>query len=393
MKNQEYYVYGLIDPRDNQYFYIGKGKGKRYLSHLKPKKFDLNFQKNNRIKEIQEIGLEVKIEILFPNLDENTAFELERIVVYKLGREAFAEGILTNIAPGGQWKPGDNMFYAETYQPNFDINKLDFVAQLKFNEIPILSEFDYLNTSKKEQIIYKYNLEGVLEKSECLTTFFSYDIEGKRTYDIRGRQIELIKAIRENDLPVYSHYSIYSKYKYDNLYISKKIPFEEFDVIDERFNKDFDKRDKESNKFIMKFFVGSVLRLKLEKDNDIISLFSFYPLGNKKALKKVKDKEQNETAYYWFKNGNLRMKKELLDNNQDFIRTSYYESGKLFIRTNRTNKNEISERWFENGNKKIEFKKDIGYIHYNEAGKKIKIDYLFDENIEEDLYSFLSNQH
>jgi len=29
-----YYVYGLIDPRDNQVFYIGKGKDNRALSHF-----------------------------------------------------------------------------------------------------------------------------------------------------------------------------------------------------------------------------------------------------------------------------------------------------------------------------------------------------------------------
>ena len=29
----EYYVYGLIDPRNDSIFYVGKGKGKRYLDH------------------------------------------------------------------------------------------------------------------------------------------------------------------------------------------------------------------------------------------------------------------------------------------------------------------------------------------------------------------------
>ena len=388
MDKKEYYVYGLIDPRDNQYFYIGKGKGKRYLSHLKPKKFDLNFQKKNRIKEIQEANLEVKIEILFPNLDEETAFELEKIIIYKLGREVFSEGVLTNIAPGGKWKLGDNMFYAETYQPNFDINKLDFLSQLKYNEIPSLSTFNYLDNSQKEQVIYQYSIDGVFEQSELLYSFFSYEV--------RGHEINLIKAIRENSLPVYSGL-IYSKYKYDKLYVSEKIPFEMFDIIDGQFNKDFDKKDKELNVFKMECIHNNILRIQIEKQNDIIIYSSFYTSGSKKVLKKIKDKKQIETSYYWFENGNLRMKKEFNNKNQDFIITNYYESGKLLIRTYRTNGNEISERWFENGNKKIEFKKDIGYIHYNEAGKKIKIDYLLDEDIEEekpggDLYSFLLNQ-
>ena len=33
--NSKYYVYALIDPRNNQFFYIGKGQGTRDKSHLK----------------------------------------------------------------------------------------------------------------------------------------------------------------------------------------------------------------------------------------------------------------------------------------------------------------------------------------------------------------------
>lgn len=33
MHKKQYYVYQLIDPRDNKPFYIGKGKGSRMFAH------------------------------------------------------------------------------------------------------------------------------------------------------------------------------------------------------------------------------------------------------------------------------------------------------------------------------------------------------------------------
>ena len=145
MKKNEYYVYALIDPRNSQYFYIGKGKGKRYLSHLKTNKWDFNITKLEKIKEIQKSGFDIKIEILFPNIDEETALELERILIYKLGRIILSEGILTNMVPGGKWKKKESVLYSDRFQTDFDLTKLDLFAQEKFLSIDKISNFDYLN--------------------------------------------------------------------------------------------------------------------------------------------------------------------------------------------------------------------------------------------------------
>ena len=74
---------------------------------MKFNKWDFNITKLNKIKEIHSYGYEIKIEILFPNIDEETAFELEKILIYKLGRSILSEGILTNMVPGGIWKKNE----------------------------------------------------------------------------------------------------------------------------------------------------------------------------------------------------------------------------------------------------------------------------------------------
>lgn len=364
MDKKVYYVYGLIDPRNDQYFYIGKGKGKRFSSHLKPKRRDFNTAKLDKIKEIQEANLEVRIEILFPNLDEETAFELERIIIYKLGREVFNEGILTNLNPGGKWKPKDSVFYDENYRPSFDLSKLDFVSQEKFNEIPTISKFDYLNTSITKQSIYQYNSDGKFENEITLNDLFS---EG-----VKGQDIAIFKAIRENELPVYSGW-IFSKYFHEQLYVSEKIPFAEFDIIHEEFNRNFDKKYNESEIFNLECEVNGVVRMKVEREKDIIKLTSYYPSGKKRSLKKTKNGNPFEVAYEFYENGNLSVKENLKDAYYEYARTTYFQNGNEHIRISNYNGKKTYERWFENGIKEVEFIENVGYVYYNQLGNRIKV--------------------
>ena len=49
---KRYYVYGLIDPKTKEPFYVGKGKGDRALHHLSENE-NINEAKQRRIKEIE----------------------------------------------------------------------------------------------------------------------------------------------------------------------------------------------------------------------------------------------------------------------------------------------------------------------------------------------------
>lgn len=92
-----YYVYLYIDPRTNDPFYVGKGQGDRALAHLRDTG---ESRKAARIKEIKELGLEPRIDILVHGLpSEATALRIEAAVIDAIGPDR-----LTNAVRG--WESG-----------------------------------------------------------------------------------------------------------------------------------------------------------------------------------------------------------------------------------------------------------------------------------------------
>lgn len=79
-----HYVYRLIDPRNGQTFYVGKGVGDRIFAHVAgivDTQTDEETQKISRVREIKNAGLEVIHVVHRHGLDSATAFEVEAALI------------------------------------------------------------------------------------------------------------------------------------------------------------------------------------------------------------------------------------------------------------------------------------------------------------------------
>lgn len=104
-----YYVYALVDPRDNRIFYIGKGRGNRVFQHAEAA-LDESEQslKLDTIRRIISEGRQVAYYILRHNLEEKEAYLVESTLIDMLTYPKFNRANqLTNLSTGHhQWDEG-----------------------------------------------------------------------------------------------------------------------------------------------------------------------------------------------------------------------------------------------------------------------------------------------
>jgi len=74
----QYYVYIYIDPRNNEIFYVGKGKNNRCFQHLTDQK---ESEKVQKIEDIRKDGKEPIIEMLIHGVSDDIAKKVEASVI------------------------------------------------------------------------------------------------------------------------------------------------------------------------------------------------------------------------------------------------------------------------------------------------------------------------
>ena len=145
------YVYRLIDPRNGETFYVGKGKGNRIFSHvntneehfIKDAEDDKISLKFDRIREIKNAGLEVLHVIHRHDIPDVSVFEVEAAVM-----DAYPG--LSNIQ-GGHDSGSKGPMSVTEINDKYALPVIDAMPEEKL----VLININWLKDRKNKAAIYK----------------------------------------------------------------------------------------------------------------------------------------------------------------------------------------------------------------------------------------------
>ncbi len=133
-----YYVYALIDPRNDEVFYIGKGFGNRIFSHEAESEKDKKSEKRKLklIREIEKCDLSVKRVIINWGLTENEAFAAEAALINLLN--CLGKTKLANEVAGHHTHKGMTVEEFEQFYGAIPLKKEDIkhsILVIKINKL------------------------------------------------------------------------------------------------------------------------------------------------------------------------------------------------------------------------------------------------------------------
>lgn len=101
MATGSFYVYALLDPRENppRPFYIGKGSGSRAYAHMVE---DGEGRKIKRIRDVESAGYEVVVRQLVSDLSELDALRVEAQLIAAHGTLETGGILLNRVVPSGE---------------------------------------------------------------------------------------------------------------------------------------------------------------------------------------------------------------------------------------------------------------------------------------------------
>lgn len=193
-----FYTYILKNPlKDNEPFYVGKGKGNRVTFHIKSAannwtESKRNLHKSNTIKQILENNLEVTIELFYFDKEQKALDkEVELIKKYGLKKEG---GMLTNLTYGGEG-------YS---RPGIKVDQYNMNNQYiqTFNSIQEASIAIVGNNNSKNSI--KECVEG--KRRSCHK--FKWAYHGKPIQQTQSNKIKPIAQLYTNGMLVATYTSI-----------------------------------------------------------------------------------------------------------------------------------------------------------------------------------------
>lgn len=150
-----WYVYLLRDPRDDEVFYIGKGKGNRVFAHaqaaLSLEDNDEADLKLGRIREIHRAGLRVQTEIIRHRISsELVAYAVEAAVIdtFRALRRPLANAVLGHRHELHGWASTDTVASIYDAQPLPEISEPFVVLKIPNLWTPAMSSTELFGATR-----------------------------------------------------------------------------------------------------------------------------------------------------------------------------------------------------------------------------------------------------
>jgi hypothetical protein len=270
----EYYVYAYFDPTvtDNfKPFYIGKGKGRRYLD-TGSRKYNMHLY--NKIQKLKKMGYKINqiTKIMYTNLDETTALNKEIDLIKQWGRIDLNNGVLLNRTDGGdgvvnrcsyakllKYKDDVVDMYFNKNKTLFEISKyygfksltptrylLNNILKLNLRRagVPhrILDKSGIISDYKNNYSIFQLSIKYKCDRSSIIYLLKKNNIkivDGRYSSKLRGgKNLSMLDKYRDDIIKLYNEknsvYKISKKYGVDFSTVKNLLLKNNIKIIDRR---------------------------------------------------------------------------------------------------------------------------------------------------------------